>query len=134
MVSVVMCIKVLVLSFHSFSMKIQMFTNGMSESRSSTIYLTDVSPEAFKAMISFMYSGELNMEDTMNFGTDLIHLLFLADRFGVVPLHQECCKMLLECLSEVDFSSQPSGVNDMSLCHYHASLLFQCICYNMVYV
>lgn len=83
----------------------QMFTNGMSESHSSTIYLTDVSPEAFKAMLNFMYSGELNMEDTVNFGTDLIHLL-LADRFGVVPLHQECCKMLLESLSEVNFSSQ----------------------------
>ncbi|CAD5319962.1 unnamed protein product [Arabidopsis thaliana] len=42
----------------------KMFTNGMSESHSSTIYLTDVSPEAFKAMMNFMYSGELNMEDT----------------------------------------------------------------------
>lgn len=84
-------------------MTIQMFTNGMSESHSSKICLTDVSPKAFKAMINFMYSGELNMEDTVNFGTNLIHLLFLADRFGVVPLHQECCKMLLECLSEVVF-------------------------------
>lgn len=98
-----MYMKNLVLNFHLLSMNIQMFTNGMSESHSSTIYLTDVSPEAFKAMINFMYSGELHMEDTMNFGTDLIHLLFLADRFGVVPLHQECCKMLLECLSEVIF-------------------------------
>jgi len=75
------------------------------------------------------------MEDTVNFGTELIHLLFLADRFGVVPLHQECCKMLLECLSEVIFFfSQSSRVNDTSRCHYHVSLLFQYICYNMVSV
>lgn len=98
-----MYINILILIFDLFSMNIQMFTNGMSESHSSTIYLTDVLPEAFKAMMNFMYSGELNMEDTVNFGTELIHLLFLADRFGVVPLHQECCKMLLECLSEVIF-------------------------------
>ncbi|ESQ51619.1 hypothetical protein EUTSA_v10016264mg [Eutrema salsugineum] len=94
----------------------KMFTNGMSESHSSTIYLTDVSPEAFKAMINFMYSGELNMEDTVDFGTDLIHLLFLADRFGVVPLHQECCKMLLECLSEDSVCSVLQVVSSISSC------------------
>ncbi|KAG2308633.1 hypothetical protein Bca52824_028381 [Brassica carinata] len=94
----------------------KMFTNGMSESHSSTIYLTDVSPEAFKAMLNFMYSGELNMEDTLNFGSDLIHLLFLADRFGVVPLHQECCKMLLECLSEDSVCSVLQVVSSISSC------------------
>ncbi|KAG7573113.1 SKP1/BTB/POZ domain superfamily [Arabidopsis suecica] len=94
----------------------KMFTNGMSESHSSTIYLTDVSPEAFKAMMNFMYSGELNMEDTVNFGTELIHLLFLADRFGVVPLHQECCKMLLECLSEDSVCSVLQVVSSISSC------------------
>ncbi|KAJ4903287.1 BTB/POZ domain-containing protein [Raphanus sativus] len=94
----------------------KMFTNGMSESHSSTIYLTDVSPEAFKAMLNFMYSGELNMEDTVNFGTDLIHLLFLADRFGVVPLHQECCKMLLESLSEDSVCSVLQVVSSISSC------------------
>ncbi|KAJ0260008.1 BACK domain-containing protein [Hirschfeldia incana] len=94
----------------------KMFTNGMSESHSSTIYLTDVSPEAFKAMLNFMYSGELNMEDNVNFGTELIHLLFLADRFGVVPLHQECCKMLLECLSEDSVCSVLQVVSSISSC------------------
>ncbi|CAN8247514.1 unnamed protein product [Cochlearia groenlandica] len=94
----------------------KMFTNGMSESHSQTIYLTDVSPEALKAMINFMYSGELNLEDTVNFGTDLIHLLFLADRFGVVPLHQECCKMLLECLSEDSVCSVLHVVSTISSC------------------
>ncbi|XP_010469825.1 PREDICTED: BTB/POZ domain-containing protein At2g30600-like isoform X2 [Camelina sativa] len=94
----------------------KMFTNGMSESHSSTIHLTDVSPEAFKAMLNFMYSGELTMEDTVNFGTELIHLLFLADRFGVVPLHQECCKMLLECLSEDSVCSVLQVVSSISSC------------------
>ncbi|KFK23322.1 hypothetical protein AALP_AAs74635U001200 [Arabis alpina] len=94
----------------------KMFTNGMSESHSSKICLTDVSPEAFKAMINFMYSGELDMEDTVNFGTNLIHLLFLADRFGVVPLHQECCKMLLECLSEDSVCSVLQVVSSISSC------------------
>jgi hypothetical protein len=38
-----------------------MFTNGMNETMSSEVSLRDVSPEAFKAMLEFMYSGELDM-------------------------------------------------------------------------
>jgi hypothetical protein len=79
----------------------QMFTNGMSETMSSEVSLRDVSPEAFKAMLEFMYSGELDMEVIMDSSALLLQLLFLADQFGVTLLHQECCKTLLECLSEV---------------------------------
>lgn len=79
----------------------QMFTNGMSESISSDISIRDVSEEAFKAMLDFMYCGELNFEENPNPGTLLLELLVLADQFGVTLLHQECCKILLECLSEV---------------------------------
>lgn len=78
-----------------------MFTNGMSESISSKVCLRDVSPQAFNAMLEFMYSGELNIGDIMDTGTLLLQLLLLADQFGVALLHQECCKTLLECLSEV---------------------------------
>lgn len=78
-----------------------MFTNGMSESSSSEVYLSDVLPEAFKIMLNFMYSGEIGLEDTEDFGNLLLQLLFLADKFGVTLLYQECCKLLLECLSEV---------------------------------
>jgi hypothetical protein len=78
-----------------------MFTNGMSESRSSEVFLRDVSPEAFKVMLEFMYSGELSLEDSVEFGTLLLQALLLADQFGVTLLYQECCKTLLECLSEV---------------------------------
>ncbi|XP_028063542.1 BTB/POZ domain-containing protein At2g30600-like [Camellia sinensis] len=77
-----------------------MFTNGMSESISSKVLLQDVPLEAFKAMLEFMYYGELNKEDTMDIDTLLLQLLHLADQFGVTLLHQECCKTLLECLSE----------------------------------
>lgn len=80
-----------------------MFTNGMSETMSSEVSLRDVSPEAFKAMLEFMYSGELDMEAIMGSGALLLQLLLLSDQFGVTLLHQECCKTLLECLSEVDW-------------------------------
>ena len=79
----------------------QMFTNGMSETMSSEVLLREVSPEAFKAMLKFMYNGELDMEVTMGAGALLLQLFFLADQFGVTLLHQECCKTLLECLTEV---------------------------------
>ncbi|XP_002510674.2 BTB/POZ domain-containing protein At2g30600 isoform X1 [Ricinus communis] len=78
----------------------KMFTNGMSESSSSDVYLSDVSPEAFAIMLDFMYSGEFSLEDTMDFGSLLLQLLLLADKFGITLLYQECCKTLLESLSE----------------------------------
>ncbi|KAK3231983.1 hypothetical protein Dsin_003864 [Dipteronia sinensis] len=78
----------------------KMFTNGMIESNSSDIHLRDVSLEAFNIMLEYMYSGELSTEDSMDFGSLLLQLLLLADQFGVTPLHQECCKLFLECLSE----------------------------------
>jgi hypothetical protein len=78
-----------------------MFTNGMSESSSSEVFLSDVSPEAFKVMLEFLYSGVLSLEDSVEFGTLLLQVLLLADQFGVTHLYQECCKTLLECLSEV---------------------------------
>lgn len=79
----------------------QMFTNGMCESNSPEVCLRDVSPAALKAMLEYMYSGELSIEDTEDFGTLLLQLLLLSDKFGISFLHQECCKLLLECLSEV---------------------------------
>ncbi|TXG51932.1 hypothetical protein EZV62_021101 [Acer yangbiense] len=78
----------------------KMFTNGMIESNSSDIHLREMSLEAFNIMLEFMYSGELSIEDSIDFGSLLLQLLLLADQFGVTPLHQECCKLFLECLSE----------------------------------
>lgn len=78
----------------------QMFTNGMVESSSSDISLTDVSAEAFAVMLQFMYSGELEI-DREEIGSVLIPLLVLADQFGVTFLQWECCKCLMELLSEV---------------------------------
>ncbi|KAJ6680911.1 hypothetical protein OIU74_019402 [Salix koriyanagi] len=78
----------------------KMFTNGMSESRSTEVFLRDMSPEAFKVMLEFMYSGELILEGSVEFGTLLLQALLLADQFGVTLLYQECYKTLLECLTE----------------------------------
>ncbi|KAJ6846609.1 BTB/POZ domain-containing protein [Iris pallida] len=77
----------------------KMFTNGMVESSSSDISFSDVSVEAFSAMLQFMYSGELEM-DREGMSSLLIPLLLLADRFGVIFLQRECCNCLLEFLSE----------------------------------
>ena len=91
-----------------------MFTNGMSETNSSEVHLRDIAPEAFKSMLDFMYCGELNFDLTVESGALLLQLLLSADQFGVTLLHQECCKTLLECLSEVlwqhDLLHRPSFV------------------------
>ncbi|KAL3514862.1 hypothetical protein ACH5RR_027579 [Cinchona calisaya] len=78
----------------------KMFTNGMSESVSPTICLKDVSFDAFRVMLEFMYNGEFSKGDILDIGTLLLQLLLLADQFGVTLLHQECCKTFLERLSE----------------------------------
>ncbi|KAI3706133.1 hypothetical protein L1987_76391 [Smallanthus sonchifolius] len=78
----------------------KMFTNGMSETVSSEVCLKDVSPEAFKIMMDYFYNGGLNLEDTFENNIFLLELLLLADEFGVSQLHQDCCKTLLERLSE----------------------------------
>ncbi|CAA0842003.1 BTB/POZ domain-containing protein [Striga hermonthica] len=78
----------------------KMFTNGMIESVSPKIFLKDVCSETFKIMLDFMYSGEINQEDITDIDMLLLQLLLMADQFGVSLLHQECCKRLLEHLSE----------------------------------
>ncbi|XP_050157203.1 BTB/POZ domain-containing protein At2g30600 isoform X2 [Malus sylvestris] len=78
----------------------KMFTNGMSETISPEVILRDISPEAFKGLLEFMYSGELSLEAAVDSGALLLQLFLLADQFGVTLLHQECCKKLLEYLSE----------------------------------
>lgn len=106
----------------------QMFTNGMSESSSSKVYLSDVSPKAFRVMLEFMYTGELSLEDTSDFGTLLLQLLLLADQFGVTLLYQECCKTLLECLSEVVNLYLAKQFNP-EICFFRIIFLF--CCYDM---
>ncbi|KAF6162645.1 hypothetical protein GIB67_013259 [Kingdonia uniflora] len=80
----------------------KMFTNGMRESGSSKIFLSDVSLEAFAAMFQFMYHGDIDMKNSMDMGNFSIQLLLLADQFTIAPLHQECCNTILEYLSEVN--------------------------------
>lgn len=101
----------------------QMFTNGMSESSSSDVYLSDVSPEAFAIMLDFMYSGEFSLEDTMDFGSLLLQLLLLADKFGITLLYQECCKTLLESLSEVVHLYLTKYSHPAIFCYYKQSCL-----------
>jgi hypothetical protein len=78
-----------------------MFTNGMSESNASEVCLRDVSPEAFLAMVHFMYSGKLDMDEKQDLGSLLLPLILLADQFGIHLLQQECCECLFECISKV---------------------------------
>ena len=78
-----------------------MLTNGMTESITSKVHLREVSPEAFKTILDYMYSGEFSTEDLKENQSLLLHVLFLADQFDITLLQQECCKILLECLSEV---------------------------------
>ncbi|XP_026658037.1 BTB/POZ domain-containing protein At2g30600 isoform X2 [Phoenix dactylifera] len=93
----------------------KMFTNGMIESNSPDISLRDVSAEAFSVMLQFMYSGKLEM-DSMETSSLLIPLLLLADQFGVTNLQRECCRCLLDCLSEDTVYSILQAVSSIPSC------------------
>ncbi|KAF6143243.1 hypothetical protein GIB67_039026 [Kingdonia uniflora] len=80
----------------------KMFTNRMRESRSSEIFLSDVSLEAFAAMFQFMYHGDIDMKNSMDIGNLSIQHLLLAYQFGIAPLHQECYNTILDYLSKVN--------------------------------
>lgn len=78
----------------------QMFTNGMKESSAPDIFFNDVPPEAFLLLLQFMYHGELKV-DTWGITSVLVQLLLLSDQFAITALQFECCKRIIECLSEV---------------------------------
>lgn len=79
---------------------IQMFTNGMCESSKSQVLLKDAAPAPFMAMLDYMYSGQLNLKDE-DCGALLLPLLVLSDQFGIQALRSECCRRLIECVTEV---------------------------------
>jgi len=50
-----------------------------------------------------MYHGELKV-DTQDISV-LVQLLLLSDQFAITVLQFECCKQIMECLSEVPMFS-----------------------------
>ena len=77
----------------------QMFTNGMQESKLSMINIKDVQHDVLLSMLKFMYATrpELNDIDDAN----LLLLTVLADRFDVPLLQSACNSKLMEEISEV---------------------------------
>jgi len=92
----------LILSLWSMPLA-KMFTNGMKESSASDVFFEDVPPEAFFLLLQFMYHGELKV-DTQDISV-LVQLLLLSDQFAITVLQFECCKQIMECLSEVPMFS-----------------------------
>jgi hypothetical protein len=88
----------LILSLWSMPLA-KMFTNGMKESSASDVFFKDVPPEAFFLLLQFMYHGELKV-DTQDITSVLVQLLLLSDQFAITVLQFECCKQIMECLSE----------------------------------
>ncbi|KAL5201989.1 hypothetical protein ABZP36_012941 [Zizania latifolia] len=93
----------------------KMFTNGMKESSASNVFFQDVPAEAFFLLIQFMYSGELKV-DTQEVTPVLVQLLLLSDQFGITVLQFECCKRIMEFLSEDTVCSVLEAVSSIPSC------------------
>ncbi|RCV19754.1 hypothetical protein SETIT_4G001000v2 [Setaria italica] len=93
----------------------KMFTNGMKESSASDVFFKDVPPEAFFLLLQFMYNGELKV-DTQDITSVLVQLLLLSDQFAITVLQFECCKRIMECLSEDTVCSVLQAVSSIPSC------------------
>ncbi|CAN6202880.1 unnamed protein product [Urochloa humidicola] len=93
----------------------KMFTNGMKESSTSDVFFKDVPPEAFFLLLQFMYYGELKL-DTRDITSVLVELLLLSDQFAITVLQFECCKRIMECLSEDTVCSVLQAVSSIPSC------------------
>ncbi|XP_062227782.1 BTB/POZ domain-containing protein At2g30600 isoform X2 [Phragmites australis] len=93
----------------------KMFTNGMKESNASDVFFEDVSAEAFFLLLQFMYYGELKV-DTRDITSVLVQLLLLSDQFAITILQFECCKRIMECLSEDTVCSVLQAVSSIPSC------------------
>ncbi|PUZ62618.1 hypothetical protein GQ55_4G371500 [Panicum hallii var. hallii] len=104
----------LILSLWSMPLA-KMFTNGMKESSASDVFFKDVPPEAFFLLLQFMYHGELKV-DTQDITSVLVQLLLLSDQFAITVLQFECCKQIMECLSEDTVCSVLQAVSSIPSC------------------
>eukprot|EP00850_Spirogloea_muscicola_P000122 SM000001S04524 [mRNA] locus=s1:786220:788379:+ [translate_table: standard] len=80
----------------------RMLANGMQESRTKVIHLSDASPEAVVTMLHFLYSGSLPDMGGSNSEAVLLSVLSLAHCFLVWPLQHACCNLLLKFEQEGD--------------------------------
>ncbi|KAF6154008.1 hypothetical protein GIB67_026662 [Kingdonia uniflora] len=87
-----------VLLQYIYTSQTQMFTNGMRESGSSEIFLSDVSLEAFAAMFQFMYHGDIDMNNSMDMvnGTIVVHCGFYSEK-GWFKLSEEDKSYMQTC-------------------------------------
>ncbi|CAL5045157.1 unnamed protein product [Urochloa decumbens] len=66
-------------------------------------------------LAKFMYYGELKL-DTRDITSVLVELLLLSDQFAVTVLQFECCKRIMECLSEDTVCSVLQAVSSIPSC------------------
>lgn len=93
----------------------KMFTNEMCESNMSKVKIKDVQPNVFLAMLHFMYSFHLDLDERDDPEVLLLSLLLLADQFGIPLLEQACTQKLLALLSE-DCRGHHEAASSTSLC------------------
>ncbi|KAF2318152.1 hypothetical protein GH714_001260 [Hevea brasiliensis] len=93
---------------------LEMFTNGQSESKSSKVSLSVVSLEAFKVVLDSMYSGEISLEDTKNFG-----LLMRSEEGKELCGEKMVDGLLAKSTVDLVFQEKFQSLNNLSFVRFH---------------
>jgi speckle-type POZ protein len=99
------CAHRFILALHSPVFEAQLL-GSTTESNPDLITINEMTPSVWKAMLDFMYSGLLPIDDEMNDSKELMpsisflqHLLAAADRYAVEKLKDICENKLIDSIS-----------------------------------
>ncbi|CAL1267984.1 unnamed protein product [Larinioides sclopetarius] len=67
----------------------------MKENRDNKVNITDLTPQVFKTMLTYIYSGKTGELTVQSAG----ELLFAADKYELLDLKRVCCDKLKSCIS-----------------------------------
>lgn len=93
-----------------------MFDSEMEESESNQVVLTDIDFETMHAVLLFIYTGEVKMNELISY----TELIYGAEKYDLPELKRHCFRKMFECVTEETF-----GMLAVAALTYNADTEFQ---------
>lgn len=92
-----------------------MLSSDMTEKHSGVIDIPDCDPQAMELFLLYVYCGKIEMLDQSN----MLGLYYIADKYEMAALKEECCSFIKKALSSSSFCD----VLQLALNHSDSNLL-----------